>query len=226
MRLLLAEDEMELSKALVTILEKNNYSVDAVYNGQDAIEYIELGNYDGAILDIMMPVKDGIEALKEIRAKGIKIPVIMLTAKSEIDDRVEGLDGGADDYLVKPFAIPELLARLRAMIRRKDDGRAECSIAMGNVKLNVSTSELMTVRGKAFLGNKEFQMMEMMMVNKDQYLSADRLFEKIWGFENDADQSVVWVNISNLRKKLRKIDADLEIVAKRNIGYRLVKSDD
>jgi len=222
MRLLLAEDEKDLSKALVSVLEKNNYSVDAVYNGQDAIEYIEVGNYDGAIFDIMMPVKDGIEALKDLRAKGIDIPIIMLTAKSEVEDRVVGLDCGADDYLTKPFAIPELLARLRTMTRRKTEGRTDNVLILGNLKLDVNNSEIMTDLGKEFLGNKEFQMVEMMLSNKDQFMSADRLFEKIWGFESEADMSVVWVNISNIRKKLRKLGANVEITAKRNIGYRMV----
>lgn len=219
----MAEDEKDLSKALVSVLEKNNYSVDPVYNGQDAVEYIEVGNYDGAIFDIMMPIKDGIEALKELRAKGIDIPIIMLTAKSEIEDRVVGLDYGADDYLTKPFAIPELLARLRTMTRRKTEGRTENILTLGNLKLDVNNSELITETGKEFLGNKEFQMVEMMMSNKDQFISADRLFEKIWGYENEADMSVVWVNISNIRKKLRKLEANIEITAKRNIGYRMVE---
>jgi len=226
MRLLLAEDELDLSKALVTILEKNNYSVDAVYNGQDAVEYIENGNYDGAIFDIMMPIKDGIQALKELRNQGINIPIIMLTAKSEIADRVEGLDFGADDYLTKPFAVPELLARLRGMLRRKTEGRTDNLVSFGNLKLDINNSELVTVNGKEFLGNKEFQMMEMLMVNKDQYITADRLFEKIWGYDSEADMSVVWVNISNVRKKLKKLKANVEITAKRNIGYRLVEIND
>jgi len=226
MRLLLAEDEIELSKALSSILEKNNYSVDPVYNGQDAIDYITDGNYDGAIFDIMMPIKDGIEALIEVRGNGINIPIIMLTAKSEVSDRVEGLDHGADDYLTKPFAVPELLARLRTMLRRKTEGRSENQILMSNLKLDVSNSEIVTSSGKEFLGNKEFQMMEMLMLNKDQYISADRLFERIWGYDSEADMSVVWVNVSNIRKKLKKIDANVEIKAKRNVGYRLVKIDD
>lgn len=226
MRLLLAEDELDLSKALVTILEKNNYSVDAVYNSQDAVEYIENGNYDGAIFDIMMPIKDGIQALKELRNQGINIPIIMLTAKSEIADRVEGLDYGADDYLTKPFAVPELLARLRGMLRRKTEGRTDNLVAFGNLKLDINNSELVTDNGKEFLGNKEFQMMEMLMVNKDQFITADRLFEKIWGYDSEADMSVVWVNISNVRKKLKKLKANVEITAKRNIGYRLVEIND
>lgn len=223
MRLLLAEDEKDLSKALVSVLEKNNYSVDPVYNGQDAVDYIEAGNYDGAIFDIMMPIKNGIDVLKEVRAKGIDIPIIMLTAKSEIEDRVVGLDYGADDYLTKPFAIPELLARLRTMTRRKTEGRTENFLTLANLKLDINNSELITETGKEFLGNKEFQMVEIMMSNKDQFISADRLFEKIWGYENEADMSVVWVNISNIRKKLRKLGAKVEITAKRNIGYRMVE---
>lgn len=226
MRLLIAEDEKELSKALVSALEKSQFSVDAVYDGQEAIDYIEAGNYDGAIFDIMMPIKTGLEALKEIRAKGIEIPILLLTAKAEIDDRVEGLDLGADDYLTKPFAIKELLARIRTMTRRKSQGRTENYIAMGNTKLDVMNSEIITEDGKIFLGNKEFQMLEIFLSNQNQYISVDLFFEKIWGLENDTDMSVVWVNISNIRKKLRKLNSDLEIQAKRNIGYRLVAKDD
>ena len=226
MRLLIAEDEKELSKALTSALEKNHYSVDAVYDGQDAVDYIENGNYDGAIFDIMMPNKTGLEALKELRAKGIDIPILLLTAKAEIDDRVEGLDLGADDYLTKPFAIKELLARIRTMTRRKSQGRAESFLAMGNTKLDVINSEVMTDHGTTFLGNKEFQMLEIFLSNQRQYISVDLFFEKIWGLEHDTDMSVVWVNISNIRKKLRKLKSNLEIQAKRNIGYRLVDKDD
>lgn len=225
MRILLAEDERDLSEALVTVLQKNNYSVDPVYNGQDAVDYIEAGNYDAAIFDIMMPIKDGLEALRELRTKGIDIPILMLTAKSLVRDRVEGLDSGADDYLPKPFAVDELLARIRTMTRRKNRGRAENNISYGNVKLDLVNSEIITDGGSEFLGNKEFQMMEMFMNNKTQYISSERLFERIWGYDNDADMSVVWVNISNLRNKLRKIDATVEISVKRNTGYRLVVKD-
>jgi DNA-binding response OmpR family regulator len=226
MRLLIAEDEKELSKVLVSAIQKNNYSVDAVYDGQAAVDYIEAGGYDGAIFDIMMPIKTGLEALKEIRAKGIDIPILLLTAKAEINDRVEGLDFGADDYLTKPFAIQELLARIRTMTRRKTQGRPENYLAMGNTKLDVINSELITETGKMFLGNKEFQMVEIFLRNQNQYVTVDMLFEKIWGLEHDTNMSVVWVNISNLRKKLRKLKANLEIQAKRNIGYRLVIKDD
>jgi len=224
MRLLLAEDEKELSDAIVTVLQKNNFSVDAVYNGQDAVDYIDAGNYDGAIFDIMMPIKDGLEALKELRAKGIEIPILMLTAKSETQDLVEGLDYGADDYITKPFAIPELLARLRTMTRRKTEGRTENFLVYGNVKLDVMNSELITESGKEFLGNKEFQMMEIFMSNRNQFVTLDRIFDRIWGMDSDADMSVVWANISTLRKKLRKLGAKVQIQAKRNIGYKLVEN--
>lgn len=226
MRLLVAEDEKELSRALVSALKKSNYSVDAVFDGQDAVDYIECGNYDGAIFDIMMPKKTGLEALKELRSKGIDIPILLLTAKAEIEDRVEGLDLGADDYLTKPFAIQELLARIRTMTRRKSQGRAENFLVMGQTKLDVMNNEIVTDQGKQFLGNKEFQMFEMFMTNQNQYISVDHLFEKIWGFDHESDMSVVWVNISNIRKKLRKLKADIEVEAKRNIGYRLVVRND
>lgn len=226
MRILLAEDERDLSEALVTVLQKNNYSVDAVYNGQDAVDYMDASNYDAAIFDIMMPKKNGLEALKEIRTKGVQIPILLLTARTQIDDRVEGLDSGADDYLTKPFAVDELLARIRTMTRRKSEGRTENHLLLGNVKLDLVNSEIVSDAGSEFLGNKEFQMMEIFMNNKDQFVSADRLFERIWGYDNEADMSVVWVNISNLRKKLRKIGANTEINAKRNTGYKLVVIDD
>lgn len=226
MKILLAEDEIDLSEALVTVLQKNNYTVEPVYNGQAAIEYIELGEYDAAIFDIMMPIKDGLEALKELRLKGIDIPILLLTAKSDVSDRVEGLDSGADDYLTKPFAIDELLARVRTMTRRKTVGRTENYIMLNNLKLDQLNSEIVTELGTTFLGNKEYQMMELLMNNKDQFITAERLFERIWGYDNEAEMSVVWVNISNLRKKLKKLGARVQIVAKRNVGYRLVVVDD
>jgi DNA-binding response OmpR family regulator len=226
MRILLAEDERDLSEALVTVLQKNNYSVDAVYNGQDAVEYMDAGNYDAAIFDVMMPKKDGLEALRELRSKGVEIPILLLTAKTQISDRVDGLDSGADDYLTKPFAVDELLARIRTMTRRKSEGRSENHIVMGNVKLDLVNSEIISESGSAFLGNREFQMMEIFMNNKDQFISAERIFERIWGYDSDADMSVIWVNISNLRKKLRKIGANTQVNAKRNTGYRLVVIDD
>lgn len=222
MRLLLAEDERELSDALAAVLKHNNYSVDAVYDGEEALAYLEGQEYDGAILDIMMPKMDGITVLKKIRNQGIGVPVLMLTAKTGIDDRVEGLDSGADDYLGKPFAMKELLARIRAMTRRQA-GLTDNILTYGNVSLNRSTFELASHKGIVRLANKEFQMMEMLMANSGQIISTERFMEKIWGYDSDAEINVVWVYISNLRKKLAGLEADIEIRAARNQGYSLSK---
>ena len=224
MRLLLAEDEKELSDALVTLLRHNNYSVDAVYDGDDALEYLRTGLYDGAILDIMMPKKDGIEVLKTARAEGLGLPVIMLTARSEIDDRVAGLDAGADDYLTKPFAIKELLARIRAMTRRGGE-TAENTLSFGNVTLDRLTFEISGPAGKVRLSNKEYQMFEMLMVNPGQILSTERFMDKIWGYDSETELNVVWVYVSYIRKKLAGIGADIKITAVRNLGYVLEKND-
>ena len=220
MRLLLAEDEKALSKALVAILERNNYSVDPVYDGQSALEYIETGNYDGAILDIMMPVKDGISVLKEIRQKGNLIPILLLTAKSEIDDKVLGLDAGANDYLTKPFNSRELLARIRAMTRVQTS-QTSSQLHVGNVTLNRATFELSTPSGSFRLANKEFQMIELLMNNPGVLISSERFMEKIWGFDSEAEINVVWVYISYLRKKLSALNANIQIKATRNAGYSL-----
>lgn len=221
MRLLLAEDEKELSNALVTVLKHNNYSVDAVYNGQDALDYLLSGNnYDGAILDIMMPEKDGISVLKEVRSSGNSIPILMLTAKAEIDDRVAGLDAGADDYLTKPFSMKELLARIRAMTRRQAE-TTDSILSFGNIKLNRSTYTLSTNKDALRLANKEFQMLEMLLVNPGQIISTDQFMEKIWGYDSNAESNVVWVYISYLRKKLTALDANVSIRAARGLGYTL-----
>ena len=222
MRLLLAEDERSLSRALVKILENGKYSVDAVYDGQEALDYLEDENYDGVILDIMMPKKDGLTVLKELRAKGNAIPVLLLTAKSEIEDKVEGLDLGANDYLTKPFAPPELLARIRAMLRNGPATVAADSIlSMGNIRLDTSKFELSGPGGSFQLANKEYQIMELFLRHQGQVFSAERLLEKIWGYETEADINVVWVYISYLRKKLTALDADIRIRAIRSVGYSL-----
>lgn len=220
MRLLLAEDEKPLSKALTVILERNNYSVDAVFDGQTALEYLNADNYDGVILDIMMPKVDGITVLKEIRSRGNLIPVLLLTAKSEVDDKVEGLDAGANDYLAKPFHSKELLARIRAMTRTKV-AQPNSKLRIGNVTLDRATFELSTPSGSFRLANKEFQMMELMMSNPDNLISSERFMEKIWGYDSDAEINVVWVYISYLRKKLSALHADIQIKAARNVGYSL-----
>ena len=217
MRLLLAEDEKSLSRAVKAILEKNNFSVDAVYDGAEALEYLESGNYDGVIMDVMMPKMDGITALKKLRAAGNMVPVLVLTAKSEIDDKVEGLDSGANDYLTKPFDTKELLARIRAMTRSANANiHADSSMHVGNITLELSSPS-----GSYKLANKEYQMMEMMMANPKQLISTERFMEKIWGYDSEAEINVVWVYISYLRKKLEALNADIQIKATRNAGYSL-----
>lgn len=220
MRLLLAEDEKELSHALVTVLLHNNYSVDAVYNGQDALDYINMGNYDGAILDIMMPKMDWITVLKKVRASGSQIPILMLTAKAEIDDRVLGLDCGADDYLTKPFSMKELLARLRAMTRRQT-AAADTTLSYGNITLDRSTYMLFSKTESLRLASKEFQMLEMLLANPGQVISTEQFMDKIWGYDSDTEQNVVWVYISYLRKKLTVLQASVGIKAVRGLGYTL-----
>ena len=220
MRLLLAEDEKELSKALCAILKHNNYSVDAVFNGQDALDYGLCENYDGIILDIMMPKKNGLDVLKELRAKGVSTPVLMLTAKAEVDDRILGLDLGADDYLTKPFSMGELLARIRAVTRRKSEFSPNV-LSSGNVSLNRETFELTADGNSVRLGNKEFQMMEMLMSNPGRLISTEQFMERIWGYETEAEINVVWVYISYLRKKLSNLNANVEIKAVRGVGYTL-----
>lgn len=220
MRLLLAEDEKELSNALVTVLKHNNYSVDAVYNGQDALDYLETENYDGAILDIMMPKMDGLTVLKTIRSHGNSVPVLLLTAKSEIDDRVEGLDCGADDYLTKPFSMKELLARIRAMTRRKTD-TTDSVLKYSDIELDRSTYQLSSKGKELRLASKEYQMLEMLMVNPGQIISANQFMDRIWGYDSEAEMNVVWVYISYLRKKLASIDSSVQIKATRGLGYSL-----
>ncbi len=220
MRLLLAEDERMLSDALVTILTHSGYSVDAVYDGQDAVDYLLCGNYDGAVLDIMMPKKDGLTALKEVRAKGLTLPVLLLTAKSEIDDRVAGLDGGADDYLTKPFATQELLARIRAMTRRQPQLQDNV-LRFGDLSLDRSSFQLTGPGGGVRLGNRDFQIMEMLLEHPSQVIPTERFLEKIWGYDSDADISVVWVYLSGLRKKLVQLGSGVQIKAARGVGYSL-----
>lgn len=220
MRILLAEDERSLSKAIVALLEKNNYSVDAVYDGDELLHYIDAGNYDAVILDIMMPKRDGLSALREMRARGCTIPVIILSAKSEVDDKVTGLDAGANDYLTKPFAIKELLARLRA-ITRGSEVQIDSKMIVGNLTLDLATYQLSSKDGSFKLANKEYQMMEMLMRNPGHLISTERFMEKIWGYDSDAEINVVWVYISYLRKKLTTIGANVQIVAHRNSGYSI-----
>ena len=220
MRILICEDEIDLADGLCAILKGNKYSVDVVYDGEEALTYLEAENYDAVVLDIMMPKVDGITVLKTIREQGNSIPVIMLTAKSELDDKIVGLDSGADDYLTKPFEVKELLARLRAITRRKENV-TDNVLTFGNITLNRTTFELSSAKGSYKLTNKEFQMLEMLMSTPSNIISADTFMDKIWGYDTDSDISVVWVYISYLRKKLAKLEANAEIKVTRNVGYSL-----
>lgn len=219
MRILLAEDELSLAKALIHILCKNNYAADAVHNGEDALQYLLSGQYDAAVLDIMMPGLDGINVLRQARAQGCSIPILLLTAKAEIEDKITGLDSGANDYLTKPFDTRELLARIRAMTRAPES--RDSTLRFGNVTLDRATFLLSGPAGSFRLANKEFQMMEMFLTNPHHLISTERFMEKIWGCDSDTDSSVVWVYISYLRKKLTALQADIHIKAARNAGYSL-----
>lgn len=224
MRILLAEDEPSLSRALIKIFEKNNYSADAVYNGEEALEYLESGIYDVAVFDIMMPVMDGITALKKLRASGNQIPVLLLTAKAEIDDKVLGLDSGANYYLTKPFNTKELLATLRAITRSHTT--TDSKLTFGNITLDTATYILSSPSGSFKLANKEFQMFYMLIANPHILISPDRFMEKIWGYDSDSEINVVWVYISYLKKKLTALKADIQIKTSRNAGYSLEEIND
>ena len=222
MRILLAEDERSLSRAIIALLEKHNYSDDAVYDGQEALDYLEAENYDAVILDIMMPKLDGLSVLRTLRERGSQIPVLLLTAKSEVEDKVTGLDSGANDYLTKPFATAELLARIRAMTRTQS-AQTDSRMSFGNITLDQTTYELSSPSGSFRLANKEYQMMELLLRNPRQLIPSERFLEKIWGYDSDVELNVVWVYISYLRKKLTALQADIQIKATRNAGYSLEK---
>lgn len=224
MRILLAEDEKELSNALAVILKHNSYLVDAVYDGADALNYGLSENYDVVILDIMMPRMSGLEVLEKLRKEGIHTPILMLTAKAEIEDRILGLDMGADDYLSKPFAMGELLARVHAMTRRKSEFTPNL-IEVGNISLSKESYELSNKKSSLRLGNKEFQMLEMLMNNPKCLISTEQFMERIWGYNAETEINVVWVYISYLRRKLSSLNANVKIKAVRGIGYTLEESE-
>lgn len=217
MRILLAEDERSLSRAVSALLEKNNYSVDAVYDGEEALAFLDGGNYDALILDIMMPKRNGLEVLRYLRQNGNSIPILMLTAKSEVEDKVTGLDMGANDYLTKPFFTAELLARIRAMT----SGQTTSVLTLGNITLNQANFELSSPHGSFRLANKEYQMMELLLRNPHQLIPTERFLERIWGYDSEVELNLVWVYISYLRKKLAALQADIQIKATRNAGYSL-----
>ncbi len=221
MRILLAEDEAAMSRALVKIFEKSNYSVDAVYDGQEALDYLDGGNYDAAVLDIMMPKVDGITVLRRLRETGSDLPVLLLTAKSEVDDKVLGLDSGADYYLTKPFDAKELLAAVRAITR--SGGEVDTRLKFGDLTLDRTRFEMSTPSGSITLSNKEFQMMEMLMMNPGSVISVDTFMDHIWGYDTDTESNVVWVYVSYLRKKLAALNSSVKIKALRNAGYTLTE---
>ncbi len=225
MKLLIAEDDPKLLKSLIHILENNKFSVDGVNNGDDALNYGLTGEYDGIILDIMMPGMDGLKILQALRAKNITTPALFLTARTEVSDRVEGLDAGVDDYLPKPFSTVELLARIRAMLRRKDTYLPDL-LTVGSVTLNRSTYQLSYGNEIQSLSGKEFQILEMLMQQPGMIIPSERFITHLWGWDTSVDTSVIWVHISNLRKKISAVNAPAEIRFIRNAGYVLeVKND-
>ena len=221
MRLLIVEDEVALAEALVQIFSKNKYIADACYDGVSGLDNALTDIYDVIILDIMLPKMDGLEVLKNIRLNKITTPVILLTAKDEISDKVKGLDYGADDYLTKPFATEELLARVRSVYRRKENTICENVLSYDDVSLNLSTYELICGQNTVKLGLKEYSIMEVFLKNKGRVISKENLIEKIWGYESDAEYNNVEVYISFLRKKLIHINSSVSIKTVRGVGYRL-----
>lgn len=220
MRILLAEDEVSIARALKVMLEKNRYAVDMVHNGLDALDYIRAGAYDALVLDIMMPGQDGIQVLQTVRGEGNTTPALFLTAKSEVADRVAGLDAGADDYLPKPFAASEFLARVRALTRRSN-AYASSVLTLGNTALDRDQYLLKTPMGEIRLNNKEYQLAELFFRHPKQVFSSEHLMERVWGMDSEAEMDVVWTYIGFLRKKLRQIGANVEIRTIRGAGYAL-----
>ena len=220
MRILIAEDEIQTAKALKVLLEKAKNKVDIVYNGDDAWDYIKNESYDVIVLDIMMPGKSGLEVLRLLRNEKNKTPVLLLTAKSEIEDRVAGLDAGADDYLPKPFATSELIARVKALGRRSDN-YSDSVKCLGNMELDANRYELRTDKGTEKLTNKEYQLLELFIMHPGYVFSTQHLMDKIWGYESESDIDVVWTHIGFVRKKLKKLSAEAEIKTIRGTGYSL-----
>ncbi len=221
MRLLIAEDELDLAEALTVFFEHNHFTVDAVNDGLSAYEYAGADDYDAIILDVMMPKMDGVEVLRRLRSDGCKTPIMMLTAKAQKDDRITGFDAGADDYLPKPFEPDELLSRVRAMLRRREDYKPSV-LTFGDLSLNPDSDVLSCGTGKSVrLSGREFRVMELFLRSPQTILSADRIMERVWGWDSDAEINVVWVHISNLRKKLAALGSTVTIHANRGLGYIL-----
>lgn len=220
MKLLYAEDEPALSEAVVDYLTYHKYIVDAVYNGEDAYDYAISGGYDGIILDIMMPKRDGLEVLSALRQNGCRTPVLLLTAKTQVEDRIQGLDTGADDYLPKPFDMGELIARIRAMLRRREEYHPDL-IRFGDLTLDLQSGAISVGEMSFQLPKQEYRVMEQLMLNHTLYLSSEQLLVKAWGYDAETDINIVWLYISYLRKRLSAMESRVEIVSKRNVGYKL-----
>lgn len=220
MKLLYAEDEPALSEAVVDYLTYHKYIVDAVYNGEDAYDYAISGGYDGIILDIMMPKRDGLEVLAALRRNGCRTPVLLLTAKTQVEDRIQGLDTGADDYLPKPFDMGELIARIRAMLRRREEYHPDL-IRFGDLMLDLQSGAINVGEMSFQLPKQEYRVMEQLMLNHTLYLSSEQLLVKAWGYDAETDLNIVWLYISYLRKRLSAMESRVEIVSKRNVGYKL-----
>ena len=224
MKLLYAEDEISMSEAVVDILTYHKYTVDAVYDGKEALDYARTEKYDGIILDIMMPELDCTEVLRTLRKEGCTTPVLLLTAKGEIEDRILGLDLGADDYLPKPFAMGELLARVRAMLRRKENFTPDV-LRCGNLTLNMQNAELRCGEQFFILPKLEYQLMELLMLNQGIFLSSEDLLVRVWGYDTEAELGTVWVYLSYLRKRLTALNTNVVIRARSNVGYTLEVSE-
>lgn len=221
MRILVVEDEVDLAAVIEAMLQLQHYSVEVVHDGDDALYYIEQTHYDAMILDVMLPGKNGFEVAQTLRQKGIDIPILMLTAKSQLEDKLHGLELGADDYLTKPFEGAELIARVKSLLRRPST-YVPNNLTYGNVTLDRGDYRLSVGKTSATLNNKEFQLMEYFLMNTNQVLSTEIMMAKVWGLDSDAEVNVVWVNISSLRKKLQQIGANISIQSKRGLGYQLV----
>lgn len=217
MKILLVEDDLDLVKVLNKILILNGYIVDCANDGIEALDYLRINSYDLVIMDIMMPRLDGISTLKKIRKDGNSVPVLLLTAKSMVDDKVEGLDNGADDYMTKPFQSKELLARIRALTRRQNQ---ITTMSVGNLTLYPNTYE-MRAEKTIKLTNKEFKVMEVLIRNTNSYLGSEKIMDSIYDISSDTEIGVIWVFISSLRKKLDEIGSNYNIVTRKGVGYRL-----
>ncbi len=220
MKLLLAEDEAAMSEALADILAYHNYMTDTVSDGEAALWYAQNGVYDGIVLDIMMPKMDGLEVLKQLRREGNRTPILLLTAKSEVESRILGLNLGADDYLPKPFAMEEFLARVRAMLRRRETYTPDVAV-YGNISLDRNACLLRREERKIPMSRLETRLMELFMLNPGIYFTAEKILERVWGYDTEAQAGTVWVYISYLRRKLSELEADVKIISKRNVGYAL-----